>query len=50
VTKSDSRRRWWRMRLAATAASVGLLMIVGIVYVAAHGNENLVLLLAKVVS
>ena len=50
VTKTDSRRRWWRMRLAATAASVGLLMIVGIVYVAAHGNETLVLLLAKVVS
>ena len=50
VTPTDLSRRWWRMRLAATAASVGLLMIVGIVYVAAHGNETLVLLLAKVVS
>jgi succinoglycan biosynthesis transport protein ExoP len=50
VTPRDSRRRWWRMRLAATAAVVGLVMIVGIGYVAAHENENLVLLLAKVAS
>ena len=50
VTPTDLRRRWWRMRLAATAACVGLVMIVGIVYVAAKGNEALVLLLARVAS
>jgi protein tyrosine kinase modulator len=50
VTAKDSRRRWWRMRLAATAALVGLIMIVGIGYLAAHGNEGLTLLLAKVAS
>ena len=50
VTPTDLRRRWWRMRLAATAAVVGLVMIVGIVYVAAKGNEALVLLLARVAS
>jgi polysaccharide biosynthesis transport protein len=50
VTANDSRRRWWRMRLAATAAVVGLVMIVGIGYLAAHGNEVLTLLLAKVAS
>ena len=50
VTRADARRRRWRMPVAATAAFAGLVTIVGIVYVVAHGNENLVLLLAKVVS
>jgi polysaccharide chain length determinant protein (PEP-CTERM system associated) len=50
VTPKDSRRRWWRMRLAATAAVVGLVMVAGVGYLAAHGNEDLVLLLAKVAS
>jgi len=50
VTQTDLDRRWWRMRLAATAALVGLVMIVGLAYVAAKGNENLVLLLARVAS
>ena len=40
VTRTDLRRRWWRMRLGATAAVVGLVMIVGIGYVAANGNER----------
>src|SRR5262245_38234930 len=48
VTPTDIRRGWWRMRLAATAALVGLLMIVSLAYVAAKGNEGLVLLLARV--
>jgi protein tyrosine kinase modulator len=48
VTPTDVRRGWWRMRLAATAALVGLLMIVSLAYVAAKGNEGLVLLLARV--
>ena len=47
VTPTDVRRGWWRMRLAATAALVGLLMIVSLAYVAAKGNEGLVLLLAR---
>jgi polysaccharide biosynthesis transport protein len=50
VTQTDLRRGWWRMRLSATAALVGLLMIVGLAYVVAKGNEDLVLLLARVAS
>ena len=50
VTLKDSRRRWWRMRLAATAAIVGLVTIAGIGYLAAHGNDGLTSLLAKVAS
>jgi polysaccharide chain length determinant protein (PEP-CTERM system associated) len=50
VTRTDSQRARWRMRLAATAALVGLVAIVGIGYVAAHGNERLVALLARVAS
>ena len=50
VSAKDARRRWWRMRLAATVAFVGLGMIGGIGYFAAHGNEVLTLLLAKVAS
>ena len=50
VTPKDSRRRWWRMRLAATAAIAGLVTIAGIGYLAAHGNEGLTSLLAKVAS
>jgi polysaccharide biosynthesis transport protein len=50
VTPKDSRRRWWRMRLAATAAIVGLVTIAGIGYLAAHGNDALTSLLAKVAS
>jgi succinoglycan biosynthesis transport protein ExoP len=47
VTQTYLRRRWWRMRLGATAAFVGLVVIVGISYVAANGNERLVLLLTR---
>jgi hypothetical protein len=50
VTPNDSRRRSWRMRLATTAACIGLVMIAGIGYLAAHGNEGLTLLLARVAS
>ena len=50
VTQTDARRRRWRIPVAATVAFAGLVTIVGIVYVVAHGNENLVLLLTKVVS
>jgi len=50
VTATDLARRWWRMRLAASAAVAGIAMIVGIVYIAAKGNESLVLLLARIAS
>jgi polysaccharide chain length determinant protein (PEP-CTERM system associated) len=50
VTPKDSRRRSWRMRLAATAVCIGLVMIAGIGYLAAHGNEGLTVLLARVAS
>ncbi len=47
VTRSDLDRGWWRMRLAAGAAFVGIAVIVGLAYVAANGNERLVLLLTR---
>src|SRR4029453_5161564 len=50
VTPKDSRRRSWRMRLATAAVCIGLVMIAGIGYLAAHGNEGLTLLLARVAS
>ena len=46
MTKTDLRRRRWHMRLATSAAFIGLLLIVGIAYFAANGNEHLVSLLA----
>jgi len=45
VTQTDLRRARWRMRLAASASFIGLVMIVGIAYVVANGNERLVSLL-----
>jgi len=50
VTRTDLSRRGWRMRLAASAALVGLVAIVGLAYIAANGNERLVGLLARVAS
>ena len=50
VSQTDLRRRWWRMRLATAAALVGLVIVAGLGYVAANGNERLVLLLARVAS
>jgi len=47
VTQADLRRARWRMRLAASASFIGLVMIVGIAYVVANGNERLVSLLAR---
>ena len=50
VSQTDLRRGWWRMRLATAAALVGLVIVAGLAYVAANGNERLVLLLARVAS
>jgi polysaccharide chain length determinant protein (PEP-CTERM system associated) len=47
VTQTDLHRRRWRMRLTAAAALVGFILIVGLVHVAANGNERLVLLLSR---
>jgi len=47
VTQTDLRRSSWRMRLGAAAALGGLVLIVGITYVAASGNDRLVSLLAR---
>jgi polysaccharide chain length determinant protein (PEP-CTERM system associated) len=47
VTHIDLRRARWRMRLAAGVALVSLVTIVGIAYVVAHGNEQLVSFLAR---
>jgi len=47
VTETDLSRKWWRMRFAGTAALVTLVMIVGITYVVANGNERLVLFLVR---
>jgi heme/copper-type cytochrome/quinol oxidase subunit 4 len=47
VTQAGLRRARWRMRLAASGALIGLVMIVGIAYVVAHGNEQLVALMAR---
>jgi polysaccharide chain length determinant protein (PEP-CTERM system associated) len=47
MTGADRRRRRWRMRLAASAAVIGLLLIVTSAYLVAHGNEGLVSLLAR---
>ena len=50
VTRTDLRRQWWRMRLGATAALVGFVLIVGVAYFLAHGNERLILLLTRLAS
>src|SRR5207247_7188281 len=47
VTRTDRRRRAWHMRLAASAALIGLVVISGLAYFAASGNEQLVSLLGR---
>jgi uncharacterized protein involved in exopolysaccharide biosynthesis len=47
VTQAGLRRARWRMRFAASAALIGLVMIVGVAYVVAHENERLVSFLAR---
>ncbi|PYM94898.1 MAG: hypothetical protein DME04_06510 [Candidatus Rokuibacteriota bacterium] len=48
MTLEDQRRGSWRMRLASAATFVALVLIVGIAYLAANGNERLAMLLARV--
>ena len=47
VTPTDRRRRRWHMRLAAGAALVGLVLIVGIAYFVVNGNEHMVSVLGR---
>ena len=47
VTLADLRRRRWHMRLATSAALVCLVLIAGLAYLAANGNERLVSLLVR---
>ena len=47
VTESDARRRRWRFRFAAVGVVVGLLLVVGLAYFIAHGNEQLAQLLSS---
>jgi polysaccharide chain length determinant protein (PEP-CTERM system associated) len=47
VTQTDLRRRRWHMRLAASAAFIGLVVVVGITYFVANGNDRLVAFLAR---
>jgi polysaccharide chain length determinant protein (PEP-CTERM system associated) len=50
VTRTDLRRRWWRVRLGASALGIGVAMIVGLSYFATHGSEHLTLLLTRLAS
>ncbi len=47
ITETDLRRRRWRTRLAASAALLGLVLIMGVAYFLASGNERLVSLLGR---
>jgi hypothetical protein len=47
VTEQDARRRRWRFRLGAAGALVTLLLVAGLAYFIAHGNEQLAQLLSR---
>jgi polysaccharide chain length determinant protein (PEP-CTERM system associated) len=47
TTQRDLRLRRWHMRLATSAAFIGVVAIVGIAYFVAGGNEQLVSILAR---
>jgi len=47
VTPRDRRRTRWRTRLGAGATLIGLVLIVGLAYFVAHGNQQLVFLLTR---
>jgi polysaccharide chain length determinant protein (PEP-CTERM system associated) len=47
VTPTDLRRHRWRIRLGATAALLGLVLVVSVSYLVAHGNERLIQLLTR---
>ena len=47
VTEADRQRRQRRFRLAAAGTMLGLVLIAGASYLIAHGNEELVQMLAR---
>jgi polysaccharide chain length determinant protein (PEP-CTERM system associated) len=47
LTEADAHRNRTRFRLVATAAGLGLIALVGLSYLLAHGNEQLVWLVSK---
>ena len=47
VTPEDTRRRTRRLQLAAASAVVGLVLLVGLSFFVAHGNEQLVALVTR---
>ena len=47
LTETDARRRRWRTRMAVSAAMVGLVLIGGVAYFVASGNEGLVSMLGR---
>jgi protein tyrosine kinase modulator len=47
TTRAHRQRGRWRMRVATSVAFVGLVVIFGVSYLVAHGNERLVALLAR---
>jgi len=47
VTPGDTARRSRRMRLATVSVVAGLVLLVGVSFFIAHGNEQLVLLVTR---
>jgi hypothetical protein len=47
TTAAHTRRRRWRLRLGTCAAAMAVVVIFGLSYLVAHGNEQLVALLAR---
>jgi polysaccharide biosynthesis transport protein len=47
VTPGDARRGIRRFRMAAVGAALGLVALVGVSYVVAHGNEQLVMMVTR---
>ena len=47
ITESDARRQHWRFRFGAVGVVVGLLLVAGLAFFFAHGNEQLAQLLSR---
>jgi len=47
ITESDARRQHWRFRFGAVGVVVGLLLVAGLAFLFAHGNEQLAQLLSR---
>jgi len=47
ITEADARRQRWRFRLATVGAVVAVILVAGLSYFIAHGNEQLAQLLSR---